>query len=332
MIKVGVIGAGGLVGSRVISILENLPLDFELIPVGKSRSVGKEISFRGKRLNIVPPDLVKLRKLDYCLLTTPTEASRELVPELLGGPILIDTSSAFRMETRVPLVVPEVNAHALAVHRGLIAGPNCAVIQLVIVLKPLLEAFGLNRVLVATYQSVSGIGFEGITRLTREITEIQSGNHLGVYRLAFNVLAKIDSFLPNGYSREEMKMVEETRKILEMPHLPISATCVRVPALVGHSEACWIELDRAASVENVRHVLSTFPGVKIVDDLSTDTYPTPVMAEGQDYVMVGRIRQDISAASRGIWLWIVADNLRRGAATNACNILRILLEQRGELR
>ena len=334
MATVGIVGAGGLVGSRVVEVFHEMNIDdLELYLSGYEKSVGKSVMYKGEQLVIEKCDIEALLKLDIVVLCTPTEASRDLVHALMGGPVIVDTSSAFRMEENVPLVVPEVNGDNIHQHKGLIAGPNCSTIQLVMTLCPIHREFGLSRVHVSTYQSVSGVGYRAIEelkesslqKLTTGSIEFSKESSEFPHPIAFNLIPQIDSFTDNGYSKEEMKMVNETRKILDIPDLPISCTCVRVPVFIGHSEACLVETVKEPSVEKVTEILEEFPGVTIVDDLSHQLYPMPIDCENTDDVYVGRIRKDLSWKN-GILFWQVADNLRRGAATNACNIVKLLLE------
>ena len=236
---------------------------------------------------------------------------------------MVDKSSAFRMDPDVPLVVPEVNGGDLDDHNGIVSVPNCSTTQLVMVLNPLNDANPISRVVVDTYQSVSGTGAAAVHELTKQSGDVLGGDEASpsVYphRIAFNVLPQVESFLPNGYTQEEMKMTKETRKIMHLPDLPISATCVRVPVMVAHAEAAHIEFERSISPGEAREVLDAAPGVTVVDDPASSLYPMPVDAEGKDDVFVGRIRQDVSKTN-GIALWLVSDNLRKGAATNAIQI------------
>ncbi len=327
--KVAVVGAGGLVGRRILSVLEESELPVSaLILTGHSRSVGKTMWFRGGEHPVVKTDVESLRRVDAVLLATPTEVSRDIVPRLRGGPLVIDTSSAFRLHDEVPLVVPEVNGPVVRHHHGVIAGPNCSTIQMVMVLHPLHQRYGLRRVVATTYQSVSGAGYAAIRQLEDEVRErLASGKPVFTplgdafsYPIAFNVIPHIDAFTPDGYTREEMKMVLETRKILGLPDLPVSATAVRVPVFVGHSESILVETDLTPDPDEARSLLASFPGVVVWDDPGTKTYPLPIMAEGKSQVFVGRVRRDLSCP-RGLLLWVVADNLVRGAAFNAVGIL-----------
>jgi len=327
--KIAVVGAGGLVGRRIVSLLEESKLPVSTLTLtGHSRSVGKSLMFRGSELPVVTTDLELLKEVDAVLLATPTEVSREIVPHLRGGPLVIDTSSAFRLDEGVPLVIPEVNGTAVRRHGGVIAGPNCSTIQLVVVLHPLHQRYRLQRVVVTTYQSVSGAGYAAMRQLESEARECLAAGKpvlapLGdafPYPIAFNVIPQIDSFTTLGYTKEEMKMVLETRKILELPDLLISGTAVRVPVFVGHSESILVETERTPDPDEVRELLASSPGIVVQDEPATRTYPLPVMVEGKTQVFVGRIRRDLSSP-KGLLLWVVADNLIRGAASNAVGIL-----------
>lgn len=340
MPKVAIVGAGGLVGSKLVACFEasDIP-ELDLVLTGKEKSVGTQVPFRGKSLRVETNSIERLRAVDIVVLCTPTTVSGELVETLRGGPIVVDTSSFYRMDEEVPLVVPEVNPHALEGHKGLIAGPNCSTIQLVMVLKPLHDKYGLKRVHVATYQSVSGVGYRAVRQLEEDtfqrlcagksakIPNSQSPHGEFPHEIAFNVIPQVDSFLPDGYTKEEMKMVQETRKILGLPELAISCTCARVPVFVGHSEDCLVETENPVDLDDVRTLLSESPGIVVMDDFRNQEYPMPCMVEGRHEVYVGRIRQDLSREDgTGLLLWVVADNLLRGAATNACNIVRLLLQ------
>ncbi len=336
MPKVAIVGAGGLVGTKLISYLDRSGMpELDLLLTGGGKSVGTEISYRGKSLRIQKNAIPRLRSSDIVVLCTPTGVSKQLVCELRGGPVVVDTSSAFRMDSEVPLIVPEVNGHALKTHKGLIAGPNCSTIQLVMVLKPILDAFGLKRVHVATYQSVSGLGYQAVCQLEEESVHKLCPEKPGYasepqfpHEIAFNVIPQVDSFMPDGYTKEEMKMVNESRKILGVPDLLISCTCVRVPVFVGHCEECLVDTVEEADPAQVRTLLSSFPGIIVMDEFEKLQYPMPCIAQDKDEVYVGRIRKDLSSGSGqpGLLLWIVADNLLRGAATNAGNIIELLLD------
>ncbi|MDD3928156.1 MAG: aspartate-semialdehyde dehydrogenase, partial [bacterium] len=245
------------------------------------------------------------------------------------GAVVIDNSSTFRMEENVPLVVPEVNPHDLKWHKGLIANPNCSTIQMVVALKPIYDAAGIKRIVVNTYQAVSGTGREAIDELDKQTKDYAAGREMTAevypYQIALNVLPQIDAFTPNGYTKEEMKMVNETRKILGDNDIAVSATTVRVPVFYGHSEAVNVETERKLTAAEAGALLSVAPGVVVVDDPAERVYPMPIMAAGKDEVMVGRIREDISVRN-GLDIWVVADNLRKGAALNAVQIAEKMME------
>lgn len=332
MPKVAVVGAGGLVGGRVVAGLEKADIQsLELTLTGLGKSVGSTIPFRGTSLKVEKNSTSVLKRADVVVLCTPTEASRELVAEVRGGPVLIDTSSAFRMDPDVPLIVADVNPDDVKNHRGLIAGPNCSTIQLVMVLKPILERYGLERIHVATYQAVSGIGYRAVRELEEESFQKLCLGEAGhnpdgqfPHQMAFNVIPQVDSFLPDGYTKEEMKMVNETRKILAIPDLRISCTCARVPVLIGHCEECLVETKEEAALDDLRAILRKTGSIVVLDNPAHLQYPMPVTCEGTDYVYVGRIRKDLSSKN-GLLMWVVADNLLIGAATNACNLVKLLL-------
>ena len=248
MRRVAIVGAGGLVGSRMVRLLDHMDLSFDLLLTGRNESVGKTLEYKGKSIKIVKTNTDCFAQMDMVVLCTPTKTSIEMVKALRGGPVILDTSNAFRMDEDVPLVVPEVNGHTVYRHNGLIAGPNCSTIQLVIALAPIHKRYGLKRVYVSTYQSVSGIGYKAVNQTEKECMDILTtgvaSSHEDPqfpYQMAFNVIPQIDSFLPGGYTKEEMKIINETKKIMDLPGLEVSCTAVRVPVIIGHSEACFIE-------------------------------------------------------------------------------------------
>ena len=332
MSRVSIVGAGGLVGGRVAAGLEKSGIEsLELTLTGLGKSVGKTIPFRGENLKVEKSSVERLKQADVVVLCTPTEASRELVAELQGGPVLVDTSSAFRMDPDVPLVVADVNPGDIKNHKGLIAGPNCSTIQLVMVLRPIQERYGLERIHVATYQAVSGVGYKAVCQLEEESFQRLCLGKPGYnpdsqfpHQMAFNVIPQVDSFLSDGYTKEEMKMVNESRKILGIPDLRMSCTCVRVPVLIGHSEECLVETKEEADLDDLRAVLRDTKGVVVLDNPADLQYPMPIICEDTDEVYVGRIRKDLSSRN-GLLMWVVADNLLIGAATNACNLVKLLL-------
>ena len=318
--RIALVGATGAVGKVFLGILEEgrFPAG-EIRLCASERSVGREIALNGHRLTVEEPTPELFSEVDIVFIAAGSGISRELAPIAAeAGALVVDKSSAFRMDPDVPLVVPEVNGGDLDDHNGIVSVPNCSTTQLVMVLNPLNDANPISRVVVDTYQSVSGTGAAAMEELTAQSGQVLSGDEArpSVYphRIAFNVLPQVESFLPNGYTQEEMKMTKETRKIMHLPDLPISATCVRVPVMVAHAEAAHIEFERSISPGEAREVLDAAPGVTVVDDPASSLYPMPVDAEGKDDVFVGRIRQDVSKTN-GIALWLVSDNLRKGAAT-----------------
>jgi len=328
--SVAIVGAGGVVGHKLVEILEERQFPVErLTLLATARTAGSSLLFRGRPLTIEPAEPERFEGVDIAFFATPAEVSRNLAPEAVRrGAVVIDKSNAYRDDPEAPLVVPEVNGGALRGHKGIIASPNCSTIQMVLVLKPLEDISPLRRVIVSTYQSVSGTGREAVEELRSQSREVLDGRAVEakVYsrQIAFNLLPHIDDFTPNGYTKEEMKMVTETRKILDRPDLAVTATTVRVPVEVGHSEAVWVETERAIRPEEARAALTRMPGVVVEDDPVRAVYPTPVKAAGRDEVFVGRIRRDLSS-ERGLVFWIVSDNLRKGAALNAVQIAEALL-------
>jgi aspartate-semialdehyde dehydrogenase len=271
-----------------------------------------------------------LQDIDLALFSAGGSTSKKFAPIAVdAGAVVVDNSSAFRMEPGVPLVVPEVNAQEAFKHKGIIANPNCSTIQLVVVLYPLHKQFTIRRVVITTFQSVSGTGKEAVEELRQQIRDIEEGRRVSAevypHQIAYNVLPHIDVFLENGYTREEVKMVDETRKIMGQPDLPVTATAARVPVLIGHSESVNIQFAEPVEPEKAREVLAGAPGVEVVDDPAQNRYPLAVHCEGKDPSYVGRIRKDFSAEN-ALNIWIVSDNLRKGAALNAVQIAELLLE------
>lgn len=327
--KVAVVGATGLVGTRMIQILEerNFPVD-ELIPVASERSVGKTVVFRGKAHKVVSADEAIGRRPQLALFSAGATASRELAPRFAAaGCRVVDNSSCWRMDPDKKLVVPEINADVLTEKDFIIANPNCSTIQMLLPLAPLHEAYTIRRIVVSTYQSITGTGQKAVVQMAAERAGKAWGEYPAVYPYPIdgNILPHIDSFLENGYTKEEMKMVNETHKILD-PAIAVSATTVRVPVRGGHSESINLEFEKPYDLEDVRHILETTPGVVVQDDPAHNRYPMPLYAEGRDEVFVGRLRRDFSVPS-GLNLWCVADNLRKGAATNAVQIAEELLRR-----
>jgi aspartate-semialdehyde dehydrogenase len=330
---VAVVGATGAVGEIMISVLEerNFPVR-NLYLLASSRSAGKSIMFRGKPIRVTDLAQFDFSKAQIGLFSAGGSISAEYAPKAAAaGCIVIDNTSHFRQDEDIPLIIPEVNLHALAGYRvrNIIANPNCSTIQMLVALKPIYDAVGISRINVATYQAVSGTGKEAIEELAAQTAKLLNGQEVTseVYpkQIAFNVLPHIDSFQENGYTREEMKMVWETRKIFEDPEIAVNPTCVRVPVFFGHSEAVHIETVDKITAEQARVLLSNAPGVTVVDERADGGYPTPVTdAAGSDMVFVGRIREDISSP-RGLNLWIVSDNVRKGAASNSVQIAESLI-------
>jgi len=327
---VAIAGATGVVGGTVRSILEErgFPVG-ELRLLASSRSQGTQLFFRGEQLTVQTLEARAFEGVDLAFFAAGGAVSTEFVPQAVAkGAICIDKSSAFRGDPNVPLVVPEVNPQHLDDHKGVIATPNCSTIQMVVALKPIYDAAGIKRVVVSTYQAVSGSGKQGIDDLDRQAREWAAGSEPspGFYPhpIAFNVLPHIDSFLPSGYTKEEQKMVDETVKIFGDPDLRVTATCVRVPVFGAHSEAVNVQTRLHLSADEARKLLRGFPGIEVVDDPAQLSYPMPLDAEGRDPVYAGRIREDHTAPDC-LDLWIVSDNLRKGAALNAVQIAEELV-------
>jgi len=321
---VAVVGATGVVGSKMLEVLEerNFPVT-ELLPVASSRSWGKKVSFRGKEWTVISADEAIARKPVLALFSAGGATSGELAPKFAAaGCYVVDNSSFWRMDPAVPLVVPEINADVLTPQDHIIANPNCSTIQMVLALAPLHKAYGIKRIVVSTYQSVTGAGQRGIEQLEAERAG-GSGSKFP-HPIDLNILPHIDSFLPDGYTKEEMKMVNETRKILRDPSIAVSATTVRVPVKGGHSESVNIEFCKPYDLAEARQLLAEMPGVVVQDDPENNVYPMPLYAWGKDEVFVGRIRRD-SSVENGMNLWCVSDNIRKGAATNAVQIAQVLL-------
>ncbi|KTC86015.1 MULTISPECIES: aspartate-semialdehyde dehydrogenase [Legionella] len=331
-LNIAIVGATGAVGEALLTVLEerDFPVD-KLYPLASHRSIGKTVIFNNRNLDVLDLATFDFSQVDIALFSAGGLVSKEYAPiAAKAGCVVVDNTSFFRNEKDIPLVVPEVNPHRIADYknRGIIANPNCSTIQMVVALKPLHDAVGISRINVATYQAVSGTGKKAITELVTQVGELLNGRaaKAEVYpqQIAFNVIPHIDEFQENGYTREEMKMVWETKKIMEDESILINPTTVRVPVLYGHSEAIHLELKAPMSVEEARKLLSKAPGIKLIDNTSKLQYPTPLThAVGRDEVFVGRIRKDISHPN-GLNLWVVADNIRKGAATNAVQIAEIL--------
>ncbi|SMG46489.1 aspartate-semialdehyde dehydrogenase [Sphingobacterium psychroaquaticum] len=326
--KVAVVGATGLVGSEILTVLaeRNFPVT-ELIPVASEKSKGKEIEFKGKKYKVVTPSEAIALKPNVALFSAGGETSTAYAPLYAeAGITVVDNSSAWRMDPTKKLVVPEVNGNVLTAADKIIANPNCSTIQMVVVLKPLHEKYKIKRVVVSTYQSVTGTGVKAVDQLMNERAGID-GEKAYPYQIDLNVIPHIDVFQDNGYTKEEMKMIKETNKIMGDDSIRVTATTVRIPVMGGHSESVNIEFENDFDLNEVRQLLAAEEGVIVVDDPANLKYPMPKDAHGKDEVLVGRIRRDESQ-DKTLNLWVVADNLRKGAATNAVQIAE-LLSQKG---
>lgn len=332
-LSVAVVGATGAVGSRVVERLAERRFPVRQLQLfATARSAGRPVAFGGETLRVQECRPESLRGIELVFLAVPgAQRSRDLVAAArTHGCVAIDKGSAFRLDADVPLVVPEVNAAALAGHRGLIASPNCSTIQLMVALGPLHRAAGLRRVIVATYQAASGAGQAGADELRAGSAAVLRGepaaSAVHARPLAFDVVPQIDRFADLDFTLEEWKLVHESRKILDLPGLPVSATAARVPVFIGHAEAVYLETERPLSAEQARAVLRSAPGVVLLDDPASGVFPTAAQAVDRDEVFVGRVRVDPDVPG-GLHLWVVADNLRKGAATNAVQIAEILLRE-----
>jgi aspartate-semialdehyde dehydrogenase len=330
---VAILGATGAVGEAMLSILEqrNFPVG-RLFPLASSRSAGSTVTFRHQEITVLDVEGFDFSQAQIGLFSAGSSVSEKYAPiAAAAGCIVIDNTAQFRYDDDIPLVVPEVNPHAIAQYknRGIIANPNCSTIQMLVALKPIHDAVGVERINVATYQAVSGTGKEAIEELAEQTRALFNHQEVKaeVYakRIAFNVLPQIDIFMDNGYTKEEMKMVWETRKIMGDESIMVNATAVRVPVFYGHSEAVHIETHKKISVDEVHALLEKAPGVQLMDKREPGGYPTAIDAAGQDATMVGRIREDISHP-RGLNMWVVSDNVRKGAALNSIQIAEILIE------
>jgi len=332
--NVAVVGATGAVGNEMIEMLEQRKFPVgNLVLLASERSAGTSLSYKGHDVTVQVLKENSFKGIDIGLFSAGGSVSQKFAPiAAASGCVVVDNTSAFRMDRDVPLVVPEVNAHAIAGYnkKGIIANPNCSTIQMVVVLKPLHDAAKIKRVVVSTYQAVSGTGKRAIAELESQVTAIYAAREVthSVYphQIAFNCLPHIDVFLENGYTKEEIKMANETVKIMEDPSIKVTATTVRVPVFYGHSESVNVEFERALTPDKARKILSKAPGVVVVDDPKKNLYPMAIYAAGKDETFVGRIRKDESIAC-GLNMWIVADNIRKGAALNAVQIAEILAEK-----
>ena len=323
--KIAVVGATGLVGSKMLQILEerNFPVD-ELLPVASQKSVGKEIEFKGKKIKVISAEDAIAAKPQLALFSAGGGTSLYLAPKFAAAGItVIDNSSAWRMDATKKLVVPEVNADVLTKEDKIIANPNCSTIQMVLVLNPLHKKYTIKRVVVSTYQSVTGTGVKAVTQLTNERNNVE-GEMAYKYPIDLNAIPQIDVFLENGYTKEEIKMTNETRKIIGDDSIQLTATCVRIPVMGGHSESVNIEFENDFDINEVKEILSNSPGIIVQDDIDNFIYPMPLTAHEKDETFVGRIRRDETQPNT-LNCWIVSDNLRKGAATNAVQIAEYCL-------
>lgn len=332
--SLAVVGATGAVGRIMVQLLEKSSLRFERIKfLASRRSVGASVTFRGERYSVEELRPEAFDGVDLAVSSTPDEVAKEFIPEAVKrGCVVVDESAAWRMDPEVPLVIPEVNPHAAFKHKGIIASPNCSTTQMVVALKPLHDYGRVRRVIVSTYQAASGAGVGGTRDLiegTRAYLEERPYEYtIFAHPLAFNLIPQIGSPKHLGYTSEEMKMVLETRKILEDETIQICATCVRVPVANSHSESILVETEKKITVEKARELFSSFPGIVVVDDLPNKRYPMPMDCSGRDEVFIGRIREDLSSPN-GLAFWCVSDNLRKGAATNAVQIVELLVRGQG---
>ena len=326
--KVALVGATGLVGRRMLQVLEERKFPVtELLPVASEKSVGRKVPFGGKEWTVIRPEEAIAARPALALFSAGGAVSQELAPKFAAvGCRVVDNSSFWRMDPTKKLVVPEINGDVIGPEDYIIANPNCSTIQMVMTLAPLEKEFGIKRIVVSTYQSVTGTGYKAIAQMNAERAGETDVERIYPYPIDQNILPHIDAFLENGYTKEEMKMVNETRKILRDDDIAITATTVRVPVQGGHSESVNVELRKPFSLERVRELLEAMPGVTVQDDPSKKLYPMPLYAWGKDDVFVGRIRRDFSAEN-ALNFWCVSDNLRKGAATNAVQIAQLLLEK-----
>ncbi len=331
--RIAIVGATGAVGREMVNVLEerDFPVkDLKLLAT--ERSAGTEIPFRGNTIKVELTEKGVFNNIDIALFSAGSKASMEIAPRAVReGAVVIDNSNAFRMDEDIPLVVPEINPEEISRHQGIIANPNCSTIQMVMVLKPIHDLVGIKRVIVSTYQAVSGTGKKAIDELRGQVEQYLKSEKLKAdvypYQIAFNVLPHIDVFEDGGYTREEMKMVRETRKILKDQGLAITATAARVPVFYGHSESVNVETEEKLSINKLKEILNEKSGVRVVDDPDRLLYPLALMSEDDDDVLVGRLRED-NSIEKGINMWIVGNNLRKGAALNAVQIAEYLLETR----
>ncbi|WP_010491230.1 aspartate-semialdehyde dehydrogenase [Paenibacillus elgii] len=340
LFNVAVVGATGAVGEQILRLLaeRNFPIQ-ELKLLSSARSAGKKLQFKGREVTIEEATPDSFKGVDIALFSAGGDVSRALVPEAIKhGTVCIDNTSAFRMDPETPLVVPEVNIDKVSDHKGVIANPNCSTIQMVQTLKPLYDRYGISRIIVSTYQAVSGAGASAINEMLRQSREVLEGNAVEPqilpvgslpvkHQIAFNAIPQIDKFVDNGFTYEEMKMINETKKIMGDESLEVTATCVRIPVVYGHSESVYVELKQDFDIEEVKRLLADSPGIVVQDNAAEQLYPLATEATGKLETFVGRIRRDLSNP-RALNLWIVSDNLLKGAAWNAVQIAEyIAIEQ-----
>lgn len=329
--NVGIVGATGAVGQELLKILAERKFPWqELRMLASERSAGKTIHYQGRDYTVQLTDENAFNGLDIVLFAGGAASKMFAQAAVNAGAVVIDNSSSFRYDPEVPLVIPEVNPEDVRWHKGIIANPNCSTIQMLVALKPLHDAAKIKRIVVSTYQAVSGAGAEGLTELAEQAKQMSLGEPLSVpqvfqHQIGFNLIPHIDVFQDNGYTKEEMKMVWETQKMFHDDEIKVAATCVRVPVFRSHSEAITIETEKPLSPEEARQILARAPGVAVMDEPQNNVYPMPFPLSDTDTVYVGRIRRDISC-DNGLMLWVVADQLRKGAATNAVQIAELLLE------
>ncbi|WP_027093594.1 aspartate-semialdehyde dehydrogenase [Cohnella thermotolerans] len=340
LFNVAVVGATGAVGEQILRLLaeRNFPIA-SLKPLSSPRSAGTKIDFKGQTLTVEAATPDSFKGVDIALFSAGGDVSKALIPEAVKhGAVCIDNTNAYRMDPETPLVVPEVNIDKVNEHKGIIANPNCSTIQMVAALKPLYDRYGISRIIVSTYQAVSGAGARAIEEMLRQSREVLAGGEVKPdilpvaslpvkHQIAFNAIPQIDKFQDNGFTLEEMKMIRETKKIMGDDSIEVTATCVRIPVVYGHSESVYVELKKDFDVEEVKSLLNDSPGVVLVDDPANQQYPLATDAAGKNEVFVGRVRRDLSNP-RALNLWIVSDNLLKGAAWNAVQIAEYIAAQR----
>jgi len=338
--NVAVVGATGAVGEQIIALLEQRQFPIQSLKLlSSARSAGKKIVFDGQEITVEEAKPESFEGVDIALFSAGGDVSKELAPAAVErGAVCIDNTNAFRMDPNTPLVVPEVNIEKVKEHQGIIANPNCSTIQMVAALKPLYDRYGISRIIVSTYQAVSGAGSKAISELLRQSTEVLAGNEVEPdilpvgslpvkHQIAFNAIPQIDKFQDNGFTLEEMKMIRETKKIMNDDSLQVTATCVRIPVVYGHSESVYVELKDDFQMEDVRELLANAPGLTLVDEPSEQKYPLATESAGKRDVFVGRLRRDLSQP-RALNMWVVSDNLMKGAAWNAVQIAEYIASER----